>query len=223
MDLSRQTDIINGENLRMQKILIVGSGSIGSYTCLALSKMGAENITMIDFDTVEAHNIPNQFFRIEDIGKTKVEALAEEIMGLTGTMLTCNTTKFDEKHVAELNKDDGAIIIAAADNMAVRKEIYDSVVKHQNVKRYIDGRMASLSVEIFNINPAVEEDRKLYEGKLFTDEEGADIACTARGIVFPVMTCASIITNMVKQYVSEQDMSRHIIVDYSKDFFVTER
>ena len=75
MEFKRQTSIIDNDKLGFTKILIIGAGSIGSYTTLALSKMGAVLLTVVDFDEIEEHNIPNQFFKIDDIGKQKIEAL----------------------------------------------------------------------------------------------------------------------------------------------------
>lgn len=39
-------------------------------------------MTLWDFDTVEAHNIVNQMFRQQDVGKPKVEALKDILMDI---------------------------------------------------------------------------------------------------------------------------------------------
>ena len=43
-------------------IHIIGCGATGSWVALMLAKMGISNITCWDFDKVEEHNLPNQFF-----------------------------------------------------------------------------------------------------------------------------------------------------------------
>ena len=62
MDFSRQYRIYNPEKSNLD-ITIIGAGSTGSFTALNLAKMGIKKIKGIDFDIVEAHNLPNQFFR----------------------------------------------------------------------------------------------------------------------------------------------------------------
>ena len=42
-------------------MLLVGAGGIGAATALCMAKVGFECLTVMDFDTVEEHNIPNQF------------------------------------------------------------------------------------------------------------------------------------------------------------------
>ena len=43
-------------------VLIIGCGHIGSYMAFGLARMGVKNITVVDHDMVEPHNLPNQFF-----------------------------------------------------------------------------------------------------------------------------------------------------------------
>ena len=57
----RQLDIVNIDKLQVP-IIVVGAGAIGSFVTLALAKMGCGNITSYDMDTVEEHNLPNQFY-----------------------------------------------------------------------------------------------------------------------------------------------------------------
>ena len=53
----------------MRKILIIGTGGIGSFLIPVLDKVGLYNITVADPDIVEKKNIPYQNFSDEDIGE----------------------------------------------------------------------------------------------------------------------------------------------------------
>ena len=82
MDLSginnrylRQEDLLP-DSMRGIGINIIGVGAVGSFAALALAKMGFKNIKVFDDDKVEEHNISNQFYKLADIGKLKVDALA---------------------------------------------------------------------------------------------------------------------------------------------------
>jgi len=219
MDLRRQSKLVDAEKLELLPILIIGGGSIGSYTTLALTKMGAKKIKVIDFDKLESQNIPNQFYKVKDVGKYKVEALEVNIQELTGTMIRTKVGKFEDK---DINFAKDGIVIAATDNMAARKQLFEVLVKTKVSKRYIDARMASLSIEIFNIDPTKKKDQDFYKRKLFDEKDAVHIPCTAKGIVFPVMTCASIVSNAVLNHVMGHFQQRRFIMDYSKDMFLTE-
>ena len=76
MDLSKSYEFFQPEKDN-SRIHIVGCGSVGSTVAENLVRCGVTNLTLWDFDHVEAHNIVNQMFRQKDIGKPKVEALAD--------------------------------------------------------------------------------------------------------------------------------------------------
>ena len=81
MDLSKSYDFFQPEK-DDARIHIVGCGSVGSTLAENLARCGVTKMTLWDFDTVEAHNIVNQMFRQEDVGKPKVEALKDILMDI---------------------------------------------------------------------------------------------------------------------------------------------
>ena len=60
-------------------IVIGGSGGIGSWLTLFLSRNMTETNSLIlyDFDRVEEVNIAGQLFRIKDVGKLKADAMRD--------------------------------------------------------------------------------------------------------------------------------------------------
>mgnify|MGYP000238392865 CR=1 FL=1 len=76
MDITKSYDFFKPETCS-SRIHIIGCGAVGSTVAENLVRFGLTKITLYDFDTVEPHNIANQMFRAVDIGKPKVEALAE--------------------------------------------------------------------------------------------------------------------------------------------------
>ena len=71
-----------GENC--QKILsdihvgVVGVGSVGSVICETLARIGVSNLTIIDPDRVEPHNLDRLLYATQkDIGRLKVELVCE--------------------------------------------------------------------------------------------------------------------------------------------------
>ena len=81
--LTRHTDLIKDIDLNA-KITILGVGSVGSYTALALAKLGFRNLTVVDNGFVDAENISPQYYSMNQIGMKKVDALRFNILRDTG-------------------------------------------------------------------------------------------------------------------------------------------
>ena len=70
----------NHSCLARLKIGIVGLGSVGSFVAEQLSRMGCENISLIDFDILKPHNLDRTLFATKkDINRTKVSVIKEMI------------------------------------------------------------------------------------------------------------------------------------------------
>ena len=70
MDLSKSYDFFQPDKVA-QRVHIIGCGSVGSTIAENLARCGVTKFTLWDFDSVEAHNIVNQMFTQEDVGKKK--------------------------------------------------------------------------------------------------------------------------------------------------------
>lgn len=78
--------------LRNYKVLVAGSG-IGSVIAECALRLGFENITIVDGDTVELTNLNRQNYVYKDIGKTKAESIA---MRLRSINPNANITVYDQ-------------------------------------------------------------------------------------------------------------------------------
>lgn len=67
--------------IRRTRLLVAGCG-IGSSFAEAAVRLGFEHITLADGDTVAASNLNRQNFTANDIGKPKVEALAQRLRAI---------------------------------------------------------------------------------------------------------------------------------------------
>src|ERR1700682_4445631 len=69
--------------LKTAKVLVVGSGGLGSPVLLYLAAAGVGTIGIVDFDTVDDSNLQRQvLFGVNEIGKPKVEAAKRRLEGL---------------------------------------------------------------------------------------------------------------------------------------------
>ncbi len=76
------------QKIRATRVLIAGCG-IGSTIAEAAARMGFENMTLADGDTVEIHNLNRQAFYFNDVGKNKVAALSQRLSGINPNVSIC--------------------------------------------------------------------------------------------------------------------------------------
>lgn len=76
MNLNKSYEFFQPEKAK-SRIHIIGCGSVGSTVAELLTRYGCQNITLYDFDFVESHNLVNQMFTADQVGKPKVEAVRE--------------------------------------------------------------------------------------------------------------------------------------------------
>ncbi len=167
MDLSKSYDFFKPEMCR-ERIHIIGCGAIGSTVAENLARFGLTKITLYDFDKVEAHNIANQMFTQEDIGKMKVDAVAEYLLKINPEM------KDDLILVPKgyTNQRLSGYVFLCVDNIDLRREIAQSCVGNPFIKGMFDFRMRLTDAQHY---AAAWNDEKMVEAFLksmaFSHEE----------------------------------------------------
>ena len=67
------------EKLRSLRVGIAGAGGLGSNCAMHLVRSGVGHLAIADFDVVAESNLNRQFFFRDQIGRPKVDALAENL------------------------------------------------------------------------------------------------------------------------------------------------
>lgn len=203
MELARQTGIVDPALLTSKQFLIIGAGSVGSLLTFCLAKMGVNNISVIDYDKVEAANIPNQLYRVKDIGQPKVNCLKEIIKGFTGTDIIILNHKIEEDtELKELALN--TIVILTVDNIETRKIVYNKIKELPLI--LIDCRMGGEGYSIQIANLENEEERVNYEKSL--EGEFKELPCGQKAISYSIMNLASETTNLIKKILKEEPYER---------------
>ena len=176
------------KQLQTKKIVIIGSGGLGSSLGFALGASGIGEIHMVDFDEVSLHNIHRQIaFKVGDEGKNKALLNAELIEArcpfVKAIAHDCDFKSWSKKGI----KVD--LIIDATDNLPTREEI-NTYAKSVNTP-WVYG-----SVEAFHGQVCFIEDSS------FTDAFKI-IQKTPAGIAAPiVMHIASLQANLALRYLA---------------------
>ena len=214
MDFSRQTDLVDIEALEMP-ITLIGCGGIGSFTALALAKMGCVHLTVYDDDLVEGQNIPNQLFRLGDVGQLKVERLADIIKSFTGTGIDARPERVASQRLQ-------GIVVSGVDSMEARRRIWDRSIRFKaSVAAYIDARMGAEVSRIYTVRPADPDHVRFYERTLYSDDEALQIPCTAQAIVYTNFGIASLVAGQVRRVAMGEICKREIIFDQKTLTFFT--
>lgn len=190
-DYSRQLEIIdpnefNGMGLQID---VIGSGATGSWLTMILAKMGLQNIHVWDADNVEMHNLPNQLFRLKDIGVPKVEAIKDIVKIATGNEITSHN-----EFVTPATKTMGEIVFLLTDTMSSRKEIVQNCLSYNmKTKICIETRLAAKQGRIYAFDPSSKMELKKWESSLYEDKEADPSAC---GMTTTLGASASFIASM---------------------------
>jgi hypothetical protein len=171
-----------------------------------------------DFDTVEAHNVPNQAFGLGDVGKTKVEALDFLIHEQTGAMIKPRNERFDRQRL-------NGIVFMMIDTMEGRKKIWEQAIRLKpSVTHLIEPRMGLEVGRVYNVNPLDMNHIKRYEETFYGDDTAEVSAC---GTSMTVITSAMMIASMcVKQLLNLHngiELDNEILVDMTYNNFVNTR
>jgi len=201
----RQLDLVRRDALRMP-ITVIGAGGIGSFTVLALAKMGCTNLWVYDFDTVENHNLPNQLYREADIGRPKVEALRDMVREFTG----CEVKAFNERTDG---KGLSGIVVFAVDSMDERMKLWEGIKYNPRVPLLIDGRMGAEVMRVLSVVPTDPDDVRRFEAELYPSTEAFSAPCTARSIIYTAFSVSALIAGQIKKYAAGQPYSRDITFD----------
>lgn len=204
----RQVDLVKPEELDFG-ITVIGCGGIGSWTVLALAKLGCQNITVVDYDKVKEHNTPSQFYTLAQVGKPKVEALAENIKLFTGTDILPIQRKYAEYYDGEYSP--AKVIISAIDSLEERFKLWNTLMNswiyNKDFDFYIDARMGGELLRILTVNPFDSYSLYAYQKAINSSAKPSPERCTGRSIVYNTFICGGIIASLVKKYAKKEEVN----------------
>ena len=172
---------------------------------VSLAKTGFENIEVYDFDTIEAHNFPNQLlpFWVGDqdtMSWNKATALFHLVHDLADVQITPRMERYVDQPLGE-------IVISAVDSLEVRRSIWAQVTNSLDTLFYLDGRMAITSMDLYAVDMLDEAAIARYEPTLAGEAE--ELPCTARATMFNAFIIAGHLTALLVAWLNGWSYPRH--------------
>eukprot|EP00371_Babesia_bovis_P000117 XP_001608764.1 ThiF family domain containing protein [Babesia bovis T2Bo] len=106
-----------------KNVIVIGAGGLGCEVIKNIVLLGSRNITIVDPDIIEIHNITRQFlYKVDDVGKYKAIVAAERIKECNSNIkVEAITKRAQELPISVLKQND--IVITAVDNLETRRWI----------------------------------------------------------------------------------------------------
>jgi hypothetical protein len=158
---------------------------------MALSKMGYPNIMGFDFDQIDEHNISNQMFPVNSVGKKKTLTAAKMAFEYGGTKPRVFSTEASIPLIKKKNPD---IICLCVDSLEARKKILLELDAAQYAGSIIDARMSALAYRVVLIRWGQIQD---VVSRLSTDEQAMQERCGMKSIIYNVLGVASEVCHLV--------------------------
>jgi len=117
------------KKLKASKVLVIGSGGLGSPALLYLAAAGVGTIGIIDFDVVDDSNLQRQvLFGVDEIGKPKVEAAKKRLESLNPYIaIKVYNQQLTSQNALDIIKDYD-VVADGTDNFPTRYLVNDACV-----------------------------------------------------------------------------------------------
>ena len=193
----------HGEDLQEKftsaTVAICGLGGLGSNIAVALARAGVGKLVLVDFDKVDITNLHRQQYKVNQIGRYKTEALAENLKEISPfTEIVLHTVKLTEENTVDL-LEDADIICEAFDNAQCKAQLVNTVLE-KTPHKYIVAASGMAGMGSANSIHTRKVTKRFY----LCGDEISD-ASDGIGLVSPrVMLCAAHQAHMVLRLIANE-------------------
>jgi len=201
-----QKTISVDEQLKLftSRVAVIGCGGLGGYITEELARLGVGNLTLIDPDVFEEHNLNRQLFSSpRRLAQPKVLAAATRIAEINPAV-TVNTaqTSLTAANACGL-MEDMTVVADAVDNIATRLELEDAC-STLNIP-LVHGAIAGWYGHVCTIFP---QDRSLQ--KIYNNWDGSTIDQSLGNPAFTPAVVASLqVAEICKILLNKKGLLRH--------------
>jgi molybdopterin/thiamine biosynthesis adenylyltransferase/rhodanese-related sulfurtransferase len=139
------------QKLKAAKVLVVGSGGLGSPLLLYLAAAGVGTIGIVDFDVVDDSNLQRQvLFGKKDVGKSKARAAKKRLESLNPYIdIRLHNTRLTSENALGIIKDYD-VVADGTDNFPTRYLVNDACVLLDKTNVYASIFQFEGQVSVFN-------------------------------------------------------------------------
>lgn len=117
------------KKLTNKVIGIAGCGGLGSNCAVALARVGVGKLIIADYDKIELSNLNRQYFFADQVGKTKVMALKENIRKIDPSIIVeAHEIYLNEQNIPSIFKECD-VIVEAFDRDEMKQMIVETVLE----------------------------------------------------------------------------------------------
>ena len=200
----RQRELIPPARLARCHAVVIGVGAIGRQVALQLAAGGAPRLSLCDPDTVAIENLATQGFWESDLGRPKVEAVAELARRqFPGVKATAVADRFRTSFVRDWPEDREVAVFCCVDSIRTRKSLWDAV--RGAAAFFADGRMAAEVIRVLaSGEPATDA---VYPKSLFGAAEAYPASCTAKTTIYAASIAAGLMVGQWARWLRRQPVT----------------
>ena len=137
--------------LKASKVLVIGSGGLGSPVLLYLAAAGVGTLGIVDFDVVDDSNLQRQvLFGVESVGKPKVEAAKQRLHALNPHLkINLYNTHLNSSNALDIIRDYD-VVADGTDNFPTRYLVNDACLLLDKPNVYASIFQFDGQVSVFN-------------------------------------------------------------------------
>ncbi|MCM1319758.1 MAG: HesA/MoeB/ThiF family protein [Muribaculaceae bacterium] len=170
------------QQLLRSKVLIVGTGALGSIAAMYLAGSGVGEITIADYDTIDISNLQRQLsFSTEDCGKLKVLATKERLLSINPEIRVNVIDKMLTRNNAQDLISSHHLVIEGSDNPSTKYLISD-LCKLTEVPCVLGG-VAQFNGQVSSWCPGYPTYRDIFPEQA---TEGGYTPCSIGGVLGPL-------------------------------------
>jgi adenylyltransferase/sulfurtransferase len=176
------------KKLKAAKVLVIGSGGLGSPVLLYLAAAGVGTIGIVDFDVVDDSNLQRQvLFGVSEVGQPKAEAAKRRLQSLNPFInLVVHNVQVTSKNALELIKNYD-VVADGTDNFPTRYLVNDACVLSGKTNVYASIFQFEGQVSVFNYKNSKGEIGPNYRDLYATPPPPGLVPSCAEGGVLGVL------------------------------------
>lgn len=178
------------ERLRAARVLVIGTGGLGSPVCLYLAAAGVGTLGIADGDVVSLSNLQRQLLHASpDLGRLKTDSASEKLRALNPEVKIVCHPEFVTDESADALVADYDFVVEATDNFASRYRINDACMRAG--KPFCIGGVSHFSGQLISCIPGVSASyRDLFPEEPEASADGPlPVLGPAVGILGSIMAC----------------------------------